>query len=87
VDVTTSDFASLLGPEKWVGIQVAVVDFMLGTEMSGDRVLRWLQIHRPDIRRILFSAVTSLGILPNELIDAAVVKPADVAELVEAIRG
>jgi ActR/RegA family two-component response regulator len=87
--VTAHGFERLLAPGPWVGVEAAVVDFMLGPgSIGGDVILTWLKENRPDIRRVLFSAVGGLGGARGvDLADVAVTKPTDIEALVEAIRG
>lgn len=67
--VTDHDFERLLEREPWYGIDVAVVDVLLGNpDLDGRDVLRWLKNERPDIRRVCFSAV---GNVYTELADLA----------------
>lgn len=58
--VTDHDFAGLLTREPWRDIDVAIVDIHLGEpNITGIDVLVWLKTNRPDIRRVVFSAVTN----------------------------
>lgn len=57
VEVTTSEFASLLGPEPWQGIDAAIVDLHL-PDVDGLDVLRYLQAEFPHVKRVAFSAIS-----------------------------
>lgn len=58
VDVVqrTSDFAALLTPEPWQGVNAVVCDLML-PDMDGEQILRYLAAEHPSIRRVVLSAV------------------------------
>lgn len=58
LSVTTNDFDRLFSVESWEGVDVALVDIMLGDpEISGIDVLRFLKQNLPNIRRVVYSAV------------------------------
>lgn len=58
--VTDHDFADLLAREPWHDIDTAIIDIHLGEpDITGIDVLAWLKAERPDIRRVVFSAVTN----------------------------
>jgi CheY-like chemotaxis protein len=88
VAVTTDNFADLLDHPAWDDVDVAIVDYNLG-ELTGGEILTWLDQHRPEIRRILFSAVAGVGHeLGAELAHATLRKGlVDVEQIVETIRG
>ena len=52
----TSDFASLLTPEPWQGVDAAVLDLLLGG-MDGEDIVRYLAADHPGVKRVVFSAV------------------------------
>jgi DNA-binding response OmpR family regulator len=58
VEVTTwtSDFASLLTPEPWRGVDAAVIDLML-PGMDGEDIVRYLAAECPSVQRVVLSAV------------------------------
>lgn len=85
VVTTTGDFAALIDTRPWEGVEAAIVDMMLGSTVSGETILRYLYDHHPHVRRILFSAVGELGVIPQELPDVVITKPAAIGLLVEAV--
>lgn len=58
VDVIThtSEFAALLAPEPWQGVDAAVIDLML-PEVDGEQIVRYLAADHPGIQRVVLSAV------------------------------
>jgi len=55
VEVVTSLFDLLLDKNRWVGVDTAIVD--LGLPVIGGRaILRWMEAHVPEVRRIAWSA-------------------------------
>lgn len=75
--VTGSDFSSLLAREPWQDVDVALVDILLGTNgVDGRDILRWLKQERPDIRRVVFSAVGNVFPELEELADVVLTKNA-----------
>lgn len=85
VETTTSDFESLLSPDPWDGIDVAVSDLMLGA-ISGQDILRYLREHHPHIRRIAMTAALVSAAEVTGLADQVLVKPFPSGDLIEAIR-
>lgn len=85
---TTRNFEDLLRPEPWQGVDVALVDYMLG-EITGLDILRYLKGEHPRIRRVLFTAVPPdyIDERVKDFADAVVSKPAGFAEIERAIRG
>lgn len=56
--VTDSNFTTLLDRESWYGVDVALIDVLLGEpDLDGRDILAWLKEERPDIRRVVLSAV------------------------------
>ena len=86
VECRTHDFAALLAPGPWEGVDVAVVDIMLNG-VSGADVLAYLTATHPTVRRVAFTAKGDTSSIPGGLYDALVQKPATPAELLEAVRG
>lgn len=73
--LSDSDFGSLLAPEPWDGIDVALVDVLLGEpDIDGRDVLRWLKANRPEVRRVVFSAVGNVYVELEELADVVLTK-------------
>lgn len=68
-------FATLLNRPPWQGVDVAIVDVLLGDpEIDGRDILRWLKVERPDIRRVVFSAVGNVYVELEELADVVLTK-------------
>jgi DNA-binding response OmpR family regulator len=86
----TDGFDRLAGPdaaEYWVGVDAAVVDLWLGPDFHGDRILEWLAVNRPDIRRIVLTASGFITGRTRGLADVILDKPTSPARIVAAIRG
>lgn len=86
VEVVTwlADYRLLLAPEHWEGIDVAIVDRMLGYDQpAGEQVLRWLGDHRPGIRRVLLTGAPDPN--ANGLAHVALTKPAPAQAILHAI--
>jgi DNA-binding response OmpR family regulator len=85
VDVTTrtSDFAVLLTPEPWQGVDAAVIDLML-PGMDGEDVIRYLAAEHPSVKRVVLSAVAhqrqGLGDLAT-----CITKPVDPRSVLSAL--
>jgi DNA-binding response OmpR family regulator len=85
--VTVSrDFDQLLAPQIWEGIEVAVVDLMLGDRISGVAILAWLYENRPDVRRIVCSAMDLHDEEVTGAADVILRKPVTRDAFVEAVR-
>lgn len=82
---TNYGFADLLTPERWDGVDVAIVDLRLGEEISGEDVLRYLKKSHPYIKRIIFSAYPQFIDQNNDLADVVLEKPTSAARILEAI--
>jgi len=65
-------------------VDVAVIDVMLG-DGDGRRLAERFRVARPDLGIVLISATAGLSIADSEAPDRILIKPFDVAELVEAI--
>lgn len=89
VEVRSRGFFALLAPGAWDGIAGAVLDVMLGEEVSGLHLLFHLANHEPQVRRVLLTA-SIVGELDRRIADVAHVvleKPVPVTKVVEALRG
>lgn len=85
--ITGSDFDRLFEAEVWEGIDGALVDLNLRSEVTGADILAYLKEHHPHIRRVAF---TAMQFPPDELNDFAHVvlsKPADARQIAGALRG
>lgn len=80
----TSDFARLLRHQPWEDIDVAVLDFHLGGSTTGRDIALWLKEHRPDIRRVMFTAQVVEDAMRNEC-HIVIRKPFTIDELLAAI--
>jgi CheY-like chemotaxis protein len=54
--IEPASWASLLEPEPWTNIDVAVVDLFLADVVNGAHILAYLAEHHPHIRRIVFTS-------------------------------
>lgn len=70
----SKDFPALMNPEPWENVQIAIVDILLGSSVTGLDVMEWLDKFRPDILRIAFTAVPVTYPETKDLADAVVVK-------------
>lgn len=86
VELVTRNFDRLLSREPWAGCDVALVDFML-PGITGYDILRYLHGELPDIRRVLFTAVSSVEQRVSDYADCVVYKPASARTIREAIYG
>ena len=79
----TSDFAALLAPEPWQGVDAAVIDLML-PDVDGEVIVRYLAAEHPSISRVVLSAVAHQR---EGLADLAtcITKPVDPATLLAAL--
>jgi DNA-binding response OmpR family regulator len=79
----TSDFASLLTPEPWRGVDAAVIDLML-PDVDGESIVRYLAAEHPSLERVVLSAVAHQR---EGLADLATClsKPVDPADLLNAL--
>ena len=97
--VWTSRFDLLLRPEPWEGVDGAIVDLWLerrGWEQEFPRaleVLNWLAEHRPNIRRVVYSAIDPRNLTAdqieriNGLAQAYLTKPTRTEIILGALRG
>lgn len=75
--VTSSGFGRLCEREAWHDVDVAIIDVLLGDEkIDGRDILRWLKTERPDIRRVVFSAVGNVYPELEEMADVVLTKNA-----------
>lgn len=81
----TSDFDKLLCLPPWQMIDVALVDMMLGGSPSGEDVLYWLALNRPEVRRIVHTAVAFLAEAITPPPHAILRKPVTHRQIQEAI--
>lgn len=77
---------SLLDPDFWTWVDVAVVDAMMPF-ISGKQVLQFLATNLPDIRRVLCTASIPLARELGEFAHALVTKPFSAQELINAVEG
>lgn len=54
--IEPESWASLLEPEAWNNIDVAIVDLFLADVVNGAQILAYLAEHHPRIRRICFTS-------------------------------
>ena len=87
VTVYTEGFDRLLHPEPWQGVDVALLDLMLGEDTSGADILGYLANHHPHIRRVVCSAVSDVLAPSTTLADVVLRKPAGVTEILAAVDG
>ncbi len=84
--ITTSDFYKLLDRGPWEGIDVAVLDLMLG-EVSGYDILEYIKAEFPDMRVVILSASRQPISALEERADVRLSKPISPMTLVEALHG
>ena len=84
VEVTTSSFPDLLGPEPWDGVDVAVVDLTL-PQVNGLDILRHLADEHPHVKRVAFSAMAEPGDEVYGLADLVLSKPIGAQEFLVAL--
>lgn len=85
VTLVTSWFRSLLGPDPWAGVDVAVVDLML-PGIPGEEIVAYLAETHPRIRRVVATAKPLYeleALLP--LADAVLLKPFSPDQLLRAV--
>lgn len=76
------DFEHLLQPEHWQGVTTAVVDYMLGCDVTGVDILRYLVAEHPHIWRVLMTATEEV----NGLANARLPKPFYLRDLKRVLR-
>lgn len=83
VQLVTSDFAALLTPEPWQGVDAAVIDLML-PGMDGEVIVRYLESDVPAVRRVVLSAVAHQrpGLVDHAI---CITKPVDPRQLLLAL--
>lgn len=57
VETVSERFDALFSVPRWRGVDVAIVDLMLGGDITGIQILSWLRDHMPKVIRIVYSAV------------------------------
>lgn len=72
-------------PGCWEGVDAAVIDMHM-PEVGGADVIRWLAEHRPDIRRVVATALSEIPLDVRALADDVIQKPFDMDRLMEALR-
>lgn len=82
----TNRFEDLLSPEPWDGVEVAIVDLMLGPGISGAAILAYLEADQPQVRRVVCSALPIDDSDINGGAHAVLVKPVKATQLLEALR-
>lgn len=86
--VTCENFADVLTPLPWVGIDAVLVDLMLGEATTGVDVLAYLAEFQPKIRRIVLSALDSGGDLrqaAHRYTDMFLTKPLGIDTILTAL--
>lgn len=84
---TTSNFHMLLGPELWEGVTATLCDLDLGGPTTGRMILEYLVETRPEIKRVVLSAVSE--VTTPEIVALAhiiLVKPVGLGVIAEAVR-
>ena len=75
VEVTDHNYEALFTHECWEGIDVAVVDVLLGEpDFDGRDILAWLKRELPGIRRVVLSAVGNVYPELGDLADVVLTK-------------
>lgn len=75
IEVTDHDYEALFADECWEGIDVALVDVLLGEpDFDGRDILAWLKREHPEVRRVVFSAVGNVYPELGELADVVLTK-------------
>lgn len=82
--VTTSDFITLLDPEPWEDVDVALIDVMM-PEISGLDIVRYLTNEHPKVKTIVMTASLPSADEATGLADAVIVKPFDIGTLIASI--
>lgn len=88
VTITTHDFGSLLNPDAWLNVEVALIDLYLAAEISGFDILDYLQRNHPDIRRVVLSGSSNDPTLEHHVHEYAHVvlpKPTNVDDVIAAL--
>lgn len=85
VKITQSDFLDALTADAWEGVDVALIDLHLGTDVSGLDVLRYLREHHPEVKRVVISAVAPLAQVEAGLADVVLTKPTSMDAVVKAV--
>lgn len=92
VVVTDRDFKRLIeadtAPGLWDGIDVALLDYSM-PGITGAAIAAWLQVNRPHIRRVMWTAIAAALDDPDlpMMLDVLLGKPVNMDELIEAITG
>ena len=81
---TTAEFARLLRPEPWEGVDVALVDVML-PDVSGIDIIRYLAAEHPKVQTICMTASLPAAEEATGLADRVLVKPFSMEELFAAM--
>lgn len=79
----------LIDPHWWTGVDVAVIDIDLPSELGGIDLARWLKVHAEHVRRVLTTGHIWQATHPEarEVADVILDKPYPLERLTEALIG
>lgn len=86
VELVTSNFRQLFHEERWEGVDVFLTDWMV-PNFNVRRLLEWLQEHKPNIRRVVYTALDEYQVDHGGFADQVVLKSGSFEELTKALRG
>lgn len=84
--LVSGTFEQVFDEDFWYGVDVALIDLLLGKEINGGHILKWMRDHVPSVRRVVLSAVAN-HVEVKELAHAVLVKPVGAVEIRRALAG
>lgn len=90
VKVQSFCFAALLNKEAWAGVDVALLDYNLSEDITGEDIACWLRENLPQVRSVILTGDHSFAARYHEVRDCAdviLLKPCSADDLMKVVRG